>query len=242
MSHIKSCLVALSLLMFSLTTYAEDDNSYLLNKISLQLHAEQWVTTQTALVRVSVNATVSSQGIEKIQNSVMQHLGQLSQKSTWHIVSLNRQEDKSGLESVQIFIEARLPQNELAALRDKAKSMSNPGEKFAIESVEFTPSEDELKQANAALRTQIYNQAKAEMDSLNKLYPEQKFYIHAVDFMTAPGPMPMTMATSYMKADMASVRSAGSAPLSVGNKQELMAVVVFGSITEPVHKGLTPTI
>jgi hypothetical protein len=238
MSYIKSGFLSFILLASTSQVFA-DDNSYLLNKINLQLKAEQWVTTQTALVHVAVNATVNTQGIEKVQSSVMQHLSSLSQKADWHITSLNRQQEKSGLESVQIYIEARLPQSELNALRDKAKSISHPGETFTIDSIEFTPSDEELKQANINLRNNIYNQAKNEIDSLNKLYPDQKYYLHSIDFMSSPGPMPV--AAAYMKADSMNM-APRSAPLSVGNKQELMAIISISSIAEPVRKGLAPNI
>ena len=66
----------------------------LLNKVTLQLHAEQWVTTQTALVSVGINASVTDQGIEKVQGEVMKKLNQLANSNTWHIVSFSRQQDK----------------------------------------------------------------------------------------------------------------------------------------------------
>lgn len=126
---------------FSLPVCADVNLEPLLNKVTLQLRAEQWVTTKTALVNVGVNAAVTDQGIEKIQNDVMQKLNKLSDKGEWHIVSYNRQLDRSGLESIQMTAQARLPQSELANLRDKAKSLSKPGETFTIDAVQFTPSD-----------------------------------------------------------------------------------------------------
>ncbi|RDI48824.1 hypothetical protein [Aquicella lusitana] len=221
---------------FSLPVCADVNLEPLLNKVTLQLRAEQWVTTKTALVNVGVNAAVTDQGIEKIQNDVMQKLNKLSDKGEWHIVSYNRQLDRSGLESIQMTAQARLPQSELANLRDKAKSLSKPGETFTIDAVQFTPSDEEFREANNTLRNSIYQQAKMEIDTLNKQYADQKYYLHQIDFISPPiVPMPIARNEVFM------AKAAGAAaaqPLSVGNKQELQATVVLASMPDQVAQKL----
>ncbi|TAK75313.1 MAG: hypothetical protein EPO11_05620 [Gammaproteobacteria bacterium] len=212
------CLLVLGLLL-SFSTWADINLEPLLNRVTLQLHAEEWVTTKTALVSVGVNAAVTDQGIEKIQNDVLQQLKQLSAQADWHIVSFDRQLDKSGLETIQIAAQARLQQPELVNLRGKAKAMSKPGETFTIDNVQFIPSEEELRQANNDLRNSIYQQAKVEIEGLNKLYPDQKYYLHEIDFITSPPPPGPLMVA----------KMAVAAPLSVGNKQELQANVVLAA-------------
>lgn len=223
-------------LLISLPVWADVNLEPLLNKVSLQLKAQQWVTSKTALVNIAINAAVNDQNIEKMQNEVMQKLAQFSNKGEWHIVSLNRQQDQSGLESIQIMAQARLPQTDLTGMRDKAKAISKPGETFSVDNIAFVPSDDELKQADTALRNDVYQQAKAEMDSLNKTYPEQKYYLHQIDFVSmAPmmaAPMPMAMNT------MEKVGRAAP-PLSVGNKMELQATVVIASMPDIVAQKLT---
>src|SRR5690348_946110 len=100
-------------LLISLPVWADVNLEPLLNKVSLQLKAQQWVTTKTDLVNIAINAAVNDQNIERMQNEVMQKLAQFSNKGEWHIVSLNRQQDQSGLESIQIMAQARLPQTDL---------------------------------------------------------------------------------------------------------------------------------
>jgi predicted secreted protein len=223
-------------LTYASSIYAQGDE-YLLNQIHLQLSAERWVTTQTALVSVSANATVQAQGIDKLQASVMNQLKKLSQNSEWHLVSLDRSEEKSGLESIQIRAEARLPQSDLADLRNKAKTISTPGETFKIEGIDFKPSEEDMRVAMKELRDKIYTQAKNEMDAISKMYPDQKYYLHSINFMGAVRPMAAT--AMYMKGGNDMVASAAIAPpLSVGNKQEIVADVVIGSLSETTRKGL----
>lgn len=214
----------------SFPVFADYSIEPLMNQITLTLHTQQWVTTKTALVSVGVNAAVSGSGLDKVQAEVMQKLNQLADKTEWHIVSFDRQQDKSGLESVQITAQARLAQTDLGGLRDKAKTLSKPGETFTIDNVQFTPSDDELQQANNLMRANIYQQAKAEIDALNKVYPDQKYYLHQINFVLTPPVMPMMNAMA-----MARVAPAPGQPaLAVGNKQEMQATVVLASIPETV--------
>lgn len=210
------------------SAWAEISIDPLLNKVTLQLNAEQWVTTKTALVTTGINASVSDIGLDKVQAQVLDKLNKLSNKGEWHIVSFERSQDKSGLERVQIAAQARIPNNELAGLRDKAKAISKPGETYTIDNVQFTPSEDEIREANNALRNNIYNQAKAELDRLNKNYPDQKYYLHDVNFINVAAPYPVANAL-YMKAANEVSAPAGASPLAVGNKLNVSATIVLAA-------------
>jgi hypothetical protein len=228
---IKSFWLFIISLFLALPAFADIDPAPLLNKVSLQLQADQWVTTNTALVYVGVNAAINDQGMGAIQNDVMNKLKQLSDKGDWHMIAFNRSLDQSGLERVQITAQARLPQNELSGLRDKAKKISKPGETYTIDNVAFTPAEDELQKANADLRNNLYLQAKAEIDSLNKIYPEQKYYLYSIDFGASPiAPAPMVAGNQIMMAKMAGA----SAPVQVGNKVSMQATVVIASFPDVI--------
>ena len=233
----KKLFLVLLGIMFFTPAWADPDLSMLLNKVSLQLRVNKWVTTKTANVVVGVNASVADAGIEKIQNQVLGQLAQLSNLGEWHIVNYNRQQDKSGLETIQISAEARLPQSELVNLRSKAKSISKPGITFTIDDVQFTPSDDEITEANVTLRGMIYQQARMEVDALNKVYPEQKFYLHRIDFNMMPV---MPMAGMAMKANMLAAEAA--APLNVGNKMEMMATVTVAAMPDMLLTKKTPLI
>lgn len=215
------------LFSFLLVSSAWADTSYepLLNTVTLQLNAEQWVTTKTALVTVGVNASVSDQGLEKIQSEVLSKLNQISSKGEWHIVSFNRSLDQSGLERVQISAQVRLSSSDLVGMRDKAKALSKPGETFTIDNVEFTPSATELRDANVVVRNDIYQQVKTEVASLNQLYPDQKYYLHTINFIGEIVPVPQAT-TMYMKTADASPRVSN---LSVGDKLKITATVVLAS-------------
>lgn len=223
-------------LLFSLSVWAGVDLGPLLNKVTLQLQAQQWVTTKTALVYVAVNAAVADQGIGNVQADVLSKLKQLSDKGEWHVVSFNRSLDQSGLERVQISAQARLPQGDLSGLRDMAKKISKPGETYTIDNVMFTPSDEEIQQANLSLRNDLYQQAKTEIDALNKMYPDQKYYLYSIDFVSTPA-SPVPMAANAMYMEKTAMRMA--APLDVGNKVQLQATVVIASMPEVVVQKLS---
>jgi predicted secreted protein len=216
--------------LLSSSIWADIQLAPLLNKISLQLQAEQWVTTKTALVTVGINAAVADKGIDKIQAEVMQKLNQLSNKSPWHVLSFNRQLDSSGLENIQISAESRLPQTELAGLRNKAKAISKPGENFTIDNIQFTPSDEELKRANIDLRHNLYQQVKEELDAINKMYPEQKYYIHQINFNSGTPIEPMPLANNNLM--MAKTAVERTTPLSIGNKMQIQATVIIASLPD----------
>lgn len=228
----------------SASAWASDNglSDALVNKVTLKLSSEQYVTTKTALVTVGVNAGVNDAGLEKIQDSVLKKLNGLSSAGEWHIVSFDRSQDQSGLEKVQISAQARMPSSALTNLRQKTKDMSQPGETYTLDNVEFTPSEDEIRAANIQLRGMIYQQAKDEVDRLNKAYSDQKFFVHHIDFvnMFIPQPMPM-MQANVMRAGMA-VAAASQSNLAVGNKVTTEATVTLGSLSPLSDHGLIKSI
>lgn len=210
-------------------SYALADVSYdpLLNTVVLQLNAEQWVTSKTAVLTVGVNASVSDMGLEKIQSEVITKLNQISNKGTWHIVSFNRSLDQSGLERVQISAESRLTSSDLVGVREKAKALSKPGETFTIDNVAFTPSDAELRDANTQVRNNIYQQINNEIINLNKLYPDQKFYLHTVSFLGDVAPMPQGSVAMYMQKSTGTINGSGALP--VGDKLKITATVTLAS-------------
>jgi len=182
-----------------------------------------------------VNAGVSDKGVDKIQEAVLDKLNKISDQGTWHIVSLDRTQDQSGLEKVQMAAQARLPSSALAGLRDKAKAMSKPGETFTLDNLQFTPSEEEYRSALVTLRGNIYQQAKEELDRVNKAYTTPKYYIHNIDFIGA-API-QTPQNSFMIAKMASAETARELP--VGDKLTISATVTLASMPEQFVAKLT---
>jgi hypothetical protein len=211
-------LTIIFLLLCTTPIFADNPYEPLLNTVTMQFNAEQWVTTKTAVVTVGVNASVSGNALGKTQSEILTKLSKLSNKDEWHIISFNRSLDQSGLERVQVQATARLPSDELSGLRDRAKAISIPGETYTLDNVEYRPSDIELRDANTHLRNDVYTQAK------NELYPDQKFYIHNINFygdLVQPQPKAMLMAVAGAESN--------SRQLSVGDKLKISATVIFAS-------------
>lgn len=210
-------------------------NSVSLNQVTFKLNAEQWVATKTALVSIGVNASVSASALASIQNDMVTKLNKLA-PGEWHIVSFDRSLDQSGLEKIQMLAQARLPVNTLPNLRDQSKAMSRPGETFVLADIQFTPSEEELRAANAALRTNIYQQIKEELVRVSKVYPEQKFYMHEINFVNdIEPPRPVAMTTAFMQRNKDQ-----SDTLSVSDKVTLSATVVLAVSSEQCLTKMMP--
>ena len=214
---------------FSAEAFADDRAEALLNRVTFRLDADQWVTTKTALVTISLNAGVSDLGVEKIQEETLNKLNKISDQGEWHIISLDRSQDQTGLEKIQILAQARLPSSDLAGLRDKAKALSKPGETFTLDNIQFTPSEEEFRTANAALRSAIYRQAQDELDRLNKAYPSQKYYLHTIDFNGGMLPQPLAQNT-FVSVRMSQGNVTRDLP--VGDKLLLSATVTLAAVPE----------
>lgn len=206
-----------------------DHQDAILNQVSFRLSAEQWVTTKSALVNVSINIGVSDSRVEKVHEEVLKKLSQISDQGEWHIISFDRSQDQSGLEKIQVMAQARLASSVLSGIRDKAKSLTKPGETYSIDSIQFTPSDDEMRAANATLRSNIYQQAKEELDRLNKL-SDQKYYIHNIDFAgnIVSGAIPQNNA--FISVRM--TQGVASKELPVGDKLIISAAVDLAAVPE----------
>jgi hypothetical protein len=209
-------------------TAANADVSFepLLNTVTLQFNAEQWAAAKTALVTVGINASLNNKGLESIQGEVLNKLNQISNKAEWHIISFNRNLDQSGLERIQMSAVIRLSSADLSHLRDIAKTISKPGETYTIDAVEFTPSEQELRDVNTVLRNTIYQQIQNEITNLNKMYPDQKYYVHSVNFLGGITPEPMPPTAMVYKSDGGAARNIA---IAVGDKARLSATVIVAS-------------
>lgn len=154
-----------------------------LNIVHYQASVEKWVTTQTALVTVNIDASLNQAGMDNLQQQVNTSLTSLANNVNWQMIAYNRNEDASGLEQVSITEQARLSADQLANLRSKTTALSKPGIKYSINDIEFTPSMDEVQTAEDQLRAQLYQRIKQEIDTLNKTY-NQNFYVNDLEFYT----------------------------------------------------------
>lgn len=203
-----------------------------LNTISMNLSAEKWVIADTAKVSVAVNAALTSQQLATFQDQVKTNLQKLAKSDDWHIIAFEQNKDQSGLESVKVLAQARLPASALATLNSQAKSLSEQGAHYEIVSVDFTPSFKQVQQTNSDLRQALYGKVKDELAVINQTYAPQKFHVYDIKFQhTGPMPQPRykTAGLVLTRMDSNAATTQSNSNVSVSQKVVLSATVQFAS-------------
>lgn len=225
MRTVKSALfvVLLSVASFS---YAGNDAPPPLSKVQLQFSDQQWVSTKTAKVVINVSAALESSGLLELQQKVDQDLHSLND-ADWHVTSFSRSQDSSGLERAVLQAEARLPEGDVASLREKVEALSKPGQKFTVLSIDYSPSFAELNDAKDQLRMKLYKRALEEVKVLNKLYAPQEYSLY--DFTMYNRAMPTMRKTVNAMANVMMDASQSGSTMEVSQQLEASANVVFAS-------------
>jgi len=202
----------------------------LMDQVVLDLAAEDWVGTETARVTVSADAaaTGTDAGIQRAD--LLKAIDGLVRDAEWRIVSFDRSTDQAGLERWRAVAEARLAENALVSLADKARQASRPGLQLRISSIEFTPTLGEMEAVRARLRDEIYGKAASEMKALERNFPDRKFRMGNIDFVDQP-PMPYARKTREDMQPMATAAApAQDGSVNVSEKLVMRARVILSAV------------
>ena len=201
-----------------------------MDQVVLDLAAEDWVGTETALVTVSADAAATGADAGTQRADLLKAVDGLAPDAEWRIVSFDRSTDQAGLERWRAVAEARLAENALAGLADKARQASRPGLQLRITSIEFTPTLIETEAVRARLRAEIYGKAASELKALEQSFPGRKFRMGNIDFVDQPpgtyarktreDTQPMAMATA----------PAQDGPVNVSEKLVMRARVILSAV------------
>ncbi|WP_392537886.1 hypothetical protein [Legionella sp. 227] len=207
-----------------------------LDKIDFQLSAKQWVTTQTALLGVSINVTLTSADLVKARADIMERLNKIA-KGDWHLIEFDRSQDSSGLEKLYVQAQARVNQEALTEIYKNAKDVSLPGAKYEISSVDFKPSFDETQTVLSQIRQRLYQQVNDELARINKEYPNQNYSVSNLVFVEGSNPsQPRPLQAKAMNTMMVGEASAAAPALTVSNELILTALVEVASNRKPITK------
>lgn len=203
--------------------------------VVLTQSAEDWVETSTPKITVSIDAAFEEKGAASVRQDLKAALSKLA-KAEWRFVSMNRHRGEAGLERWRVTAEARIPDSKAVGLYGKAKSASRTGLQLNIGNISYEPTRQELEAAQAKLRANLYAEALAERDRLNKAIPGRKWRIGAIDFTDTLPIQPVRHRSApegamYAMADMAASKAAPTG-LSISQKQVLTARVVLMSSSE----------
>lgn len=199
-----------------------------LDKIQFEMSSKQWVTTQKAILSVSINATLNNADLVKARADIMTRLNKIV-KGDWHLVAFDRSQDSSGLEKLSVQAQARVDQTDLTNIYQNAKSVSEPGAKYEISGVEFKPGLEEIQEVRAKIREQLYQKVTEEMARINKIYPNQHYSLKHLVFVEGEGPAPQQRAYRAKTLNAMATVDAEASPLTVSNELILTAVVEAAS-------------
>lgn len=220
-------LAVLSPIGFSQTATPLPPPDLVLDKITFQTSAKQWVSTQSALLNVAIDATLTNADLVKARADIMMNLNKIA-KGDWHLLSFDRSQDSSGLEKVNVQAQVRVNQSLLTDIYQNAKSVSKPGAQYTLTNIDFKPSLDEVQTVRAAVRKQLYEQVNAELARINNVYANQNYSVSSIVLIDGDNPQPpVAYQAKTMNALM--VQGAVAAPLSVSNELVLTAVVEVAS-------------
>ncbi len=178
----------ISCLLLGSFMHAADATCFLpLDTVDFQVSTKQWVSTQTALLTVHLNATLDNADLVKARADIMDKLSKIA-VGEWHLTAFDRSQDGSGLEKLSVQAEARIAQSGLTAVYEHAKSVSKPGANYSVDSIEFKPSLEEMQQVRTALRERLYQQARDELARINKVYTGQQFTLNQLVFVEGTEP------------------------------------------------------
>lgn len=226
----KPLATAVALLMLS--PYALSQTVYpplppVLDKITFQTSAKQWVSTESALLSVNINVTLNNADLVKARADIMSSLNKIAQ-GDWHLLEFDRSQDSSGLEKLFVQAQVRVKQSSLTDIYQNAKTVSKPGAQYTINTVEFKPSLEEVQAVRAAIRKQLYQQVGEEMERMNKAYPNQSYSVSNIQFVDGTNTQPPVAYQAKTMNAMAMEASA-PAPLAVSNELILTAFVEAAS-------------
>lgn len=227
------------LLVLPISFAAADTNS---SNVMMQLQAEDWVTTQSADVTVMIDAALDKAGAIEMRNQINTKLSSLV-NVPWHITYFDTSKNAAGLDELHVEATARVPENFITGLHDKAKDLSKPGITFGVSRIDFTPSLAEFENMRGMLRAKLYIAAKDEVARINKAYPEQKYHLQSISFQDSSVMPPMPYATNMVKAAgipraalavaKGTVADNASAVLAVSTKIQMTATVTLSPEAEP---------
>lgn len=195
-----------------------------LDQIVYQVQADNWVSTSSADVSITIDATLDKSGLSQMRQEMMNNCKKIADVE-WHVTSFNRFQDPSGLEKINATVQGRVPEDKLSAVREQAKAVSRPGATYQISGIDFQPTLAEVQKVKANLREDLYQKINEEVARLNKLFPQQQYSVHQVDFL---GALKLDQPQAVNRAKVMSME-VSQASLVVSNKLTLTATVVIAA-------------
>lgn len=198
-----------------------------LDSVSFNLSAEDWVRSDTAMVTLTVDLAGSGNS-GTVRSDVLKAISGISSKAQWRVVAISPQSDSAGLERWQAQLQARLPEDELSALSERATKASKPGLQVRVAQIAFDPTLAETEAVRAGLRDRIYADVDAEVKRLNKAFPGRNYRAGDISFSEQGAPPNFDT-----KLAVAAPRAVATAFAGVQARLQMQAQVTLSAFAAP---------
>jgi len=210
------------------------------DRVVLSLQHEGWVTTSSANVDAFFNITQQRETASELKIQILASLEKLAPKANWYITATRVNKDNTGLNRWYVSATARVAEEAVSALNDRAEDASRGGFKVSIGHVDFSPTLKETNALKADLRSKIYAEAAQEAERLSKAISGAKYHVQTVDFLRTstdnPRHQQMLMRSKNMAVQEMSSDSGGrqqaSAQMPISKKHVLSANVILSRVSE----------
>lgn len=200
--------------------------------IQYVLVAESTVVNDSVKLVASISGMIPS---GTTQDAMILDIRSMMQKlvpdAQWMFAGINRTQDVSGMERIDLQASARVSENENYGLDKRARDVSKEGMTVTSIYADTTPPADMVEKCEQELRVTLLKKAQVEMHDINKVM-QSSYRISDVTFNPASQDMSnsrmssktpygsgvVAMATMAMSADAAG----GSAPQTLGNAVKLV--------------------
>jgi len=215
---------------FALPAFADESKRD--DTVAYTISAEDWVTTKTARVTLSVEASVTSSNAGAMRTDMAKAVNDAA-KADWRLTEFNRSQDQTGMERWSVSFESRLPESTLGGLADAAKKASKAGMQIRVADVDFSPTLEETEAVRAALRAKLMKAAADQLTAVNAALPGKNYRIANISF--DPQVMPMRGGYRAKGMDNAMLMAAAPMPESApaqerAQKLVMQARVVYAAV------------
>lgn len=178
---LKKMLLPIVLILFGVNAFAHKNTNSA--SVSFQLTKTMTVTSTTALVELTVNATLSASSENTVQEDLLGQLNATFPGITWKTIDYQQTKAQSGANNIYFRLQARLSSEALHQLSPFIQHHKIPNQSIQSRIVNFKPSNTTLNDAKNKLMTAMYADIQTLTNTFNQK-TQSTYRINAVTFQT----------------------------------------------------------
>ncbi len=200
------------------------------SSISFTKTSEMIVSSTTALVNITVNATALQDDSSIIQQSAIQRLTSILPKIDWKVIDLKESQADSGAQNIKLVIQARLTDQQIKTLQKELKSNNSSNSRFKVDVISFNPTQDQLNQAKENMMLEMYQSIEQYVDTFNNK-TNSHYFIRSINYNADESPFAnkavMSMRTDNAAIEQSSDNNEDNKEIQISKKVNMRAYVTL---------------